>query len=124
MFAGVDTHADTHHAGVVDALGRHLGDRESPASPHGYRQLLAWTAAFGTMRPTGVEGTRAYGAGLIGVLTAAGHVVVEVNRPDRASRRASGKSDPPNAYAAAQAVASGRAQSIPKSHDGIVEGGF
>jgi transposase len=121
VFVGVDTHADTHHAGVVDALGRHLGDREFAASPHGYRQLLAWMATFGMVRRTGVEGTGAYGAGLSRVLTAAGHVVVEVNRPDRASRRASGKSDPLDAYAAAQAVASGRARAIPKSHDGIVE---
>ena len=55
------------------------------------------------------------------VLTAAGLAVVEVNRPDRATRRANGKSDPVDAYAAAQAVASGRAAGVPKSRDGIVE---
>jgi transposase len=54
-------------------------------------------------------------------LTAAGLAVIEVNRPDRATRRANGKSDPVDAYAAAEAVASGRADSVPKSRDGIVE---
>lgn len=55
------------------------------------------------------------------VLTAAGLAVLEVNRPDRATRRINGKSDPVDAYAAAQAVVSGRADSVPKSRDGIVE---
>jgi len=40
VFAGVDTHADTHHAAAVDGLGRALGDREFPATPEGYRALL------------------------------------------------------------------------------------
>ncbi|WP_051832850.1 IS110 family transposase [Streptomyces katrae] len=40
--------------------------------------------------------------------------MVEVNRPDRAERRRSGKSDPIDAYAAARAALSGRASSAPK----------
>jgi transposase len=47
--------------------------------------------------------------------------VVDVDRPDRAARRAQGKSDPLDAYAAARAAASGRAAGTPKSRDGIVE---
>lgn len=121
VFVGVDTHADTHYVAVVDQLGRHLGDREFPADPDGYRALLDWIAAFGSVAGAGVEGTGTYGAQLGRVLTAAGLAVVEVNRPDRATRRANGKSDPVDAYAAAQAVASGRAAGVPKSRDGIVE---
>ena len=121
VFVGVDTHADTHHVAVVDQLGRHLGDREFPADPGGYRSLLDWISSFGSVTGVGVEGTGTYGAQLVRVLTAAGLAVLEVNRPDRATRRANGKSDPVDAYAAAQAVASGRADSIPKSRDGIVE---
>ena len=93
VFMGVDTHADTHHVAVVDSLG--------------YRSMLDWVHSAGSVAAVGVEGTGAYGAQLARVLTAAG--VVEVNRPDRASRRANGKSDPLDAYAAAEAVASGRA---------------
>ena len=69
----------------------------------------------------GVEGTGSYGAGLNRVLAAAGIAVVEVDRPDRSARRAQGKSDPLDAYAAARAAASGRAAGTPKSRDGIVE---
>jgi transposase len=121
VFVGVDTHADTHHVAVVDQLGRHLGDREFPADPGGYRSLLDWIASFGSVAAVGVEGTGTYGAQLGRVLTAAALAVLEVNRPDRATRRANGKSDPVDAYAAAQAVASGRAAGVPKSRDGIVE---
>ncbi|MGW2770075.1 IS110 family transposase, partial [Streptomyces sp. NPDC001275] len=47
--------------------------------------------------------------------------VIDVDRPDRKMRRLRGKSDPIDAYAAATAVASGRATGIPKSRDGVVE---
>ncbi|WP_367658035.1 DUF6640 family protein [Streptomyces sp. TG1A-8] len=40
-------------------------------------------------------------------------------RPDRRTRRDNGKSDPVDAYAAAPAVLSGRAQGIPTSRNGI-----
>lgn len=121
IFVGVDTHADTHHVAVVDGVGRHLGDREFPTDPSGYRNLLDWVRGVGQVQAVGVEGTGAYGAQLARVLSAAGLRVVEVNRPDRVSRRANGKSDPLDAYAAAQAVVSGRATTTPKSRDGIVE---
>jgi transposase len=68
-----------------------------------------------------MEGTGAYGAELARFLTASGITVVEVDRPDRKARRAHGKSDPIDAYAAATAVLSGRASGTPKSRDGIVE---
>ncbi|MFE1786646.1 IS110 family transposase [Streptomyces sp. NPDC059506] len=118
---GVDTHGLTHHAAVIDRLGRHLADREFPATVHGYRDLLEWMRSHGTLRAVGVEGTGAYGAELARVLTAAGVVVVDVDRPDRKVRRLRGKSDPIDAYAAATAVASGRATGVPKSRDGAVE---
>ena len=54
----------------------------------------------------------------------AGHAVarvVEVNRPDRRQRRAKGKSDSADSYAAADAVLSGRACATPKLGTGIVE---
>ena len=47
--------------------------------------------------------------------------VFEVNRPDRRQRRAKGKSDALDAYAAADAVLSGRACATPKLGTGIVE---
>ncbi|WP_428842113.1 IS110 family transposase [Saccharopolyspora spinosa] len=118
---GVDTHGLTHHAAVIDSIGRHLADQEFPATIRGYRDLLDWTRSHGDLVAVGVEGTGAYGAELTRVLTAAGVAVVDVDRPDRTTRRMKGKSDPIDAYAAATAVLSGRATGIPKSRDGAVE---
>lgn len=118
---GVDTHADTHHAAVVDHLGGILGDREFPATPTGYRALLRWLRSFGRLLGVGVEGTGSYGAGLTRYLTKAQVRVIEVNRPDRTARRATGKSDSLDAIAAARAVVSGTATTIPKTRSGPVE---
>ncbi|MEU3620177.1 transposase [Streptomyces sp. NPDC006872] len=69
----------------------------------------------------GRQGTGSYGTQLARVLTAAGLTVFDVNRPDRRMRRQHGESDPIDAYAAAQAAASGRASITPKTHDGAAE---
>lgn len=118
---GVDTHGLTHHAAVIDSVGRHLADQEFPATIRGYRDLLDWMRSYGGLTAVGVEGTGAYGAELARVLTAAGVAVLEVDRPDRKTRRMRGKSDPIDAYAAATAVLSGRATGVPKSRDGVAE---
>jgi transposase len=68
----------------------------------------------------GIEGTGSFGASLARFLRAHGQVVVEVNRPDRATRRRRGKSDPVDAEAAARAVQA-RHGTTPKSGDGKVE---
>jgi transposase len=121
VIGGVDTHKDTHHAAVITMTGRQLADREFPATEAGCAELARWLAGHGTVTAAGVEGTGSYGAGLARVLAGAGITVREVTRPDRAGRRAKGKSDPLDAYAAAAAVLSGRAAAIPKARDGIVE---
>jgi transposase len=118
---GVDTHGDTHHAAVVDSIGRHLGDREFPSTASGYRRLIEWLASFGQVQLIGVEGTGTFGAALTRTLQANGLTVVEVDRPDRKLRRHQGKSDPTDAYAAALAALSGRATATPKARNGVVE---
>ncbi|MQA33747.1 IS110 family transposase [Modestobacter roseus] len=118
---GVDTHSDTHHAAVIDAVGRPLADAGFPTTPAGYQQLLVWAQGHGEVVGFGVEGTGAYGAGLARHLRTAGQVVIEVDRPDRKTRRQRGKSDPIDAYAAAAAVLSGAATGTPKTRDGRVE---
>ncbi|MFC8674079.1 transposase [Streptomyces griseorubiginosus] len=111
---GVDTHGLTHHAAVIDQIGRHLADRKFPAGIRGYRDLLDWMRSHGELTAVGVEGTGAYGAELARVLTATGVTVTDVNRPDRKTRRRKGESDPIDAYAAATAVLCGRATGVPK----------
>ncbi|HEX5996539.1 MAG TPA: IS110 family transposase [Jiangellales bacterium] len=118
---GVDTHSQTHHAAALDQTGRVLGDRQFPATAAGYRALLAWLLSFGTLVRVGVEGTGAYGAGLARYLAAERVTLVEVDRPDRKTRRVKGKSDPIDAIAAARAALSGQAAGAPKTRIGPVE---
>ena len=73
------------------------------------------------VRRAGVECTGSYGAALARHLRAAGVKIIEVNAPDKASRRRQGKTDPFDAQAAARAVLSGRANATAKSGDGPVE---
>jgi len=118
---GVDTHKDTHTAAAVDAAGRLLASAQFPATPGGYAALLAWLVGFGRLVLVGVEGTGAYGAGLARFLRGQGVRLVEVDRPDRKTRRWQGKSDPVDAEAAARAALAARATGTPKDRDGRVE---
>ena len=118
---GVDTHGDTHHGAVIDEIGRELGDAEFPATPAGYRKLLAWMREFGDLQRIGIEGTGAYGAALARYLHQGALELVEVDRPDRKTRRSKGKSDPIDAYAAARAALAGTASGTAKTRDGLVE---
>lgn len=122
IVAGVDTHADTHHVAVLDAAtGAVLGDKKFPTGTAGYRALVEFVCTFGQALRFGVEGTNSYGAGLARYLRAAGHVVVEVVRPNRAERRLRGKSDPLDAVCAARTAMTGEHLPTPKTSDGVVE---
>jgi len=121
VIGGVDTHGRTHHAAVIDQQGRLLADAEFPATSDGYRKVLGWLGRRGRIHAVGVEGTGSYGAGLARFLCDRGVKVVEVDRPDRRTRRQRGKSDPIDAEAAARAVLAGTATAAPKRRDGIVE---
>jgi transposase len=118
---GVDTHKDLHVAAARDQLGRRLGTTMAPATSAGYAELLAWAHALGEVQAWGVEGTGSYGAGLARFLRRHRQRVLEVNRPDRATRRRRGKSDPVDADAAARTVQAGEATGVPKAQDGVVE---
>jgi transposase len=118
---GVDTHLDTHLAAVIDQAGRLLDTQAFPASTRGYVALVTWAERFGAVERIGVEGTGTYGAGLARFVRAYGLQVVEVNRPDRSTRRRHGKSDPIDAQAAARATLAGVAATTPKTREGQVE---
>ncbi len=118
---GVDTHKDLHVAAARDQLGRRLATTQVQTTSAGYAQLLGWARSLGQVQAWGVEGTGSYGAGLARFLAAHGQRVLEVNRPDRATRRRRGKSDPVDADAAARTVQAGEASGTPKAQDGTVE---
>src|SRR4030088_391509 len=68
-----------------------------------------------------MEGTGSYGAGLARWLRAQSITVIEVDRPDRRTRRRRGKSDSVDAEAAARAVLAGTATAQPKAGNGAME---
>ena len=119
VIVGVDTHKDQHVAAVVDRLGALIGQRSLPTTSAGYVDLEHWAGGLGEIDAFGVEGTGSYGAGLARFLRTKGHRVVEVNRPDRSTRRRLGKSDTTDAEMAARAVLAGVAHDQPKS--GVAE---
>lgn len=121
IIGGVDTHAATHHAAVIDSHGRLLADAEFPAASAGYAAMLTWMRGKGNLIQVGVEGTGAYGAGLARYLHEQKVEVLEVPRPERRIRRQRGKSDPIDAEAAARTVLAGKASGAPKLADGPIE---
>ena len=114
---GVDTHAEVHVAAVVcNDTQRLLGVESFATTSKGLDRLWDWMIGYGAVDAVGVEGTGTYGAGLARHLTAQGVRVIEVDRPDRAARRARGKSDPVDAEAAARAV------NRPRFRAGLIRG--
>ncbi|CAH0272177.1 hypothetical protein SRABI26_03694 [Arthrobacter sp. Bi26] len=121
VIAGIDTHADTHHVAIITDAGRHIADKEFLAVGSGYRKIIEFITQFGPVIAAGVEGTGSYGAELARTLTQEGIQVLEVMRPNRQGRRLKGKSDPLDAYQAAESVLAGRGTATPKARDGAVE---
>jgi transposase len=103
LVIGVDTHKHTHTAAVVQAVSGAVVDQVTvPATPAGYRQLLALVEQQPGQRVWAIEGTGGYGAGLTRFLQAHAEQVVELDRPKRAARRHGAKSDPLDATRAAR----------------------
>lgn len=121
VVGGVDTHKDLHVAAVVDERDVVLETRSFATTRQGYRQLLAWMRAFGTLERVGIEATGSYGAGLLCFLAKAGVEVLEVTTPDKLDRRRRGKNDDLDAQNAAHAAFAGRRTVTPRSRDGMVE---
>ena len=101
--------------------GIRLGDHAFVADSGGYEALVTWAETHGRIEAFGIEGTGSYGAGLARAVHRAGHHVVEVNRGDRRTRRAAGKSDTIDAEVAARSLLAGQSTAIPKTADGAVE---
>ena len=121
VIVGVDTHKHVHVAVAIDTWGIRLGDQSFVADSGGYQALITWAETHGRLEAFGIEGTGSYGAGLARAGRRAGHRVVEVNRGDRRTRRAAGKSDTVDAEVAARSVLAGQSTAIPKTADGAVE---
>ncbi len=121
VIVGVDTHKDEHVAVAIDGRGARLAEERVPVTTDGYKELDRWARNLGVVHAFGIEGTGSYGAGIARFLTRRGHIVIEVNRPDRSVRFRKGKSDPTDAEMAARSVLSGVSDATPKSGEGEVE---
>jgi transposase len=121
IVGGVDTHKDLHVAAVVDELDRVLASQCFATTRDGYKQMLAWMGAFGSLQRVGIEATGTYGAGLLRYMQKAGIEVLEVTTPDKHDRRKRGKNDDLDAQNAAHAAFAGKRTVTPKSRNGMIE---
>ena len=113
---GVDTHADTHTAAVLDArTGGVLARATVGTDPDGYAALVTLAEAHSGLRAWALEGAGGYGAGLARHLADAEELVVELDRPVRARRRGGAKSDPIDAERAAREALSRTQLAEPKT---------
>lgn len=119
VFAGIDTHKNAHQVAVINDHGHVLDQRRFATTAQACRTVRSWLGQW-PITGVGIEQTGTYGAELTRVLSTAGFTVVEVDRPDAWSRARAGKSDPLDAVAAAQAVRTGRATTVPKDSSGVV----
>jgi len=121
VIGGVDAHTDTHEAAALDQRGALLGTETFATTFAGYAALLDWLRDFGRIDVVAIESTGAYAAGLVRYLREHDIRVLEVNQPHAHTRRRRGKSDPIDAEMAARLALAGKATTIPKQTDGIVE---
>lgn len=121
IVVGVDTHKHAHVAVALDQVGAVIGKITIPVDRAGYAHLQQWAAELGEQADFGIEGTGSYGAGVTSYLRRHGHLVLEVNRPDRRIRYLQGKNDTIDAETAARAVLTGAVTAVPKTADGTVE---
>lgn len=84
---GVDSHKDVHVAAVIDQVGQILATTSVATTDRGSGQLVRWAQRHGQVDRFGVEGTGSFAAGLTRYLRARGYQVLEVNRPNRQTRR-------------------------------------
>ena len=118
---GVDTHKEFHVAVALAPNGGRLGECSIPANRQGYSVLQDWALELGSRPVFAVEGTGSFGAGLCREILAVGYSVVEINRPDRSTRRRLGKDDAIDAEAAARSFLAGTATIAPKGGTHLVE---
>jgi transposase len=108
IVAGVDTHKETHHVAILDAVGKLLKSFEIQADPDGYAKAIDHAKTY-NVESWGLEGTGSYGRAFAQALVAAGYNTVFevpgiVTKRHRKHSTRIGKSDALDAQAIAEAV--------------------
>ena len=113
---GVDTHKHTNTAAVVSAATAAVIETTAAATdPDGYQRLFDLAERCGGLRAWAIEGANGYGAGLARFLAERGEWVIELDRPQRTTRRHGAKSDPIDAVRAAREALSRQHLSEPRA---------
>jgi transposase len=121
---GVDTHRDRHALAAVRSFnGAVLATITVSADPAGYRGALAFADEQAPERRVwALEGTGSYGVGLARTLAEAGERVIEIDRPNRGTKRARAKSDELDAIRAARTALGRDTHATPRqgpTHDAL-----
>jgi transposase len=91
---GVDTHKHTHTAAAIQTTTGAVLETVTVATDRdGYEELIGMADRVSGLRAWSIEGTGGYGAGLVRRLAESDELVVELDRPNRPSRRNGAKSD-------------------------------
>jgi transposase len=116
--AGVDSHKDSHSAGIVGAATGGVETTETVcANRAGYEELVELADGYcePSERAWAIEGTGSYGSGLAAFLADRGEWVIEIGRPTRAAKRDGSKSDPLDAIRAAREALSNEHWAQPRA---------
>jgi transposase len=121
---GVDTHRDTHTLAAVQAYsGAVLEVCRVSADAAGYQAALVFAAQHAAGRRVwALEGSGCWGVGLARVLVGVGERVVEIDRPNRGTKRSNAKDDTLDAIRAAATALSRERLATPRvgvTHDAL-----
>ncbi len=98
-----------------------LGPNGELPAEEPYTRVFKGRDELGSRAVFAIEGTGPFGGGLCRELLAAGYSVVEINRPDRSTRRRLGKDDAIDAEASGRSFLAGTATMAPKGGTHLVE---
>lgn len=93
IFAGIDTHKNTHVIATCDSFGKILLSAQFSTTNDGIQKLTQWLFEQGSVLAVGIEGTGSYGKNVTVELQKQGIQVFEVTRAVKSERRVHGKSD-------------------------------
>lgn len=121
VWAGIDTHKDTHALCVLDNAGKVVFSAEFSATAAGHNALAAAIGDPKMCALVAVEGCGSYGSRLADRLIELGYPVVEATRPKKESRGQRGKSDAIDAERAAERARTGKCVPVKRSSSALDE---
>jgi len=119
LFAGFDTHKDTHAVVASTHSGDTVEEFEFPTTTFAYHKMLDKIQAHGKLTHVAIECTNNYGKTLADFFISQGIAVTEVNTTDKGMRRRIGKTDLSDARGALNTLVYGQSQGQAKQLTGV-----